>query len=843
MSVEVLKNIWPEWQIEEKPIGKGSFSEVYKAVRRDHGIESYAAIKEISIPSNQSEIDSLRAEGLDINSTRTYLKGIVNDFVSEIQLMESLKGMQNIVSVEDYKVVEKKEEVGWNIYIRMELLTPFNSYICNKKLTEKDIIKLGCDICTALEVCAKRNIIHRDIKPENIFVNDFGYFKLGDFGIARKMVNITNGLSQKGTFNYIAPEVANSREYDARVDIYSLGIVLYRLLNGNRLPFLDTQPQILDLNERGNAVSRRLNGEILPAPCDASPAMSDIILRACAYEPDMRFSSATEMKNALMSVANGTYKISEGDLDRTKSVHRVAASNVTTSDVNKKAVEPEQKSVRDVNSFDSKAKKRRKATTKIVVGVFFLIILGIFIIPKVINRNDKTSNEETIDPTVLETNDESKSDEEIIASLISEADALAAEGDYEGARAKVATGLVTYPDSIKLQNKKNEYTKSMNAQIKDKALVEAKALADSGDYINAVKTIKNAIAVVGDDKDLSEKTTECENAYVAGIVEQANSLLADGEFDLAEALVNNAKEQFPKNESLIGETEKIKNARPVYLLDEVKPYKKPFWYGDNAMFKMGGKTYTHGFTCMGYGDDPVGNQTYFNLDGKYSSMSLTAGIVEDRGRTVEITFYADGELIYSITMNSGDLPTQHAFSVEGCRQLVICVYDKKWVAEGSGTYGLADILVKKITTESNTVQGGLKDGESYFLNVVEPYKKPFWYKNSSAINMGGKTYSHGFTCMGYGDNPVGNQTYFNLDGKYSSMSLTAGIVEDCERSVYITFYADGELIYRITMNSGELPTEHSFSIKGCKQLMISVYDGKWVANGSGTYGLAEITVN
>ena len=231
------------------------------------------------------------------------------------------------------------------------------------------------------------------------------------------------------------------------------------------------------------------------------------------------------------------------------------------------------------------------------------------------------------------------------------------------------------------------------------------------------------------------------------------------------------------------------------------------------------------------------------IDGKYSSMSLTAGIVEDRGRTVEITFYADGELIYSITMNSGDLPTQHAFSVEGCRQLVICVYDKKWVAEGSGTYGLADILVKKITAESNTVQGGLKDGESYFLNVVEPYKKPFWYKNSSAINMGGKTYSHGFTCMGYGDNPVGNQTYFNLDGKYSSMSLTAGIVEDCERSVYIAFYADGELIYRITMNSGELPTEHSFSIKGCKQLMISVYDGKWVANGSGTYGLAEITVN
>ena len=77
----------------------------------------------------------------------------------------------------------------------------------------------------------KRNIIHRDIKPENIFVNDFGDFKLGDFGIARKMENVTGGLSQKGTFNYMAPEVAGNGRYDSRADIYSLGIVLYRLLN------------------------------------------------------------------------------------------------------------------------------------------------------------------------------------------------------------------------------------------------------------------------------------------------------------------------------------------------------------------------------------------------------------------------------------------------------------------------------------------------------------------------------------------------------------------------------------------------------------------------------------
>ena len=247
---------------------------------------------------------------------------------------------------------------------------------------------------------------------------------------------------------------------------------------------------------------------------------------------------------------------------------------------------------------------------------------------------------------------------------------------------------------------------------------------------------------------------------------------------------------------------------------------------------------------MGYGDNPVGNQTYFNLDAKYSLMSFTAGIVEDRGRTVGFTFYADGELVYGFTMESGDLPTEHIFSVEGCKQLVICVYDGKWVADGSGTYGLADILVQKnISTDSKPIQTGLKDGESYLLNKVEPYQTPYWYENSAIINMGGQTYSHGFTCMGYGDDPVGNETYFNLGGKYTSLSFIAGIVSDRERTVNITIYADGDPIYTFSMESGALPTSHTVDITGCTQLVFAVYDGKWVADGSGTYGLAEIIIS
>jgi len=423
MSVEVLKQIWPEWQIEGKPLGKGSFGVVYKAVRRDHNLESHAAIKEISIPADPSEVASLRSEGLDENATRTYLQGIVNDFVSEIQLMESLKGVPNIVSVEDYKVVEKTNEIGWDIYIRMELLTSFNAYVCDKKLAEEEIIQLGCDICTALEICAKRNIIHRDIKPENIFINDFGYFKLGDFGIARKMENMTGGLSQKGTFNYMAPEVANSSVYDARVDIYSLGIVLYRLLNGNRLPFLDTEKQLLNPNERRNAVDRRIRGEKLPAPCEASPAMADLILRACAYDPDMRFASATEMKQALMSVANGTYQMAACNLDRTTSVRKAAVDYDKTTAVRKAPNASDKKSAPTVHTFGSKSRKKSKVPAVIAVLLAVILLVGArnFIISKLTGDNEAINSEEKISETV----DYSEFDEEQLADIISETESAA----------------------------------------------------------------------------------------------------------------------------------------------------------------------------------------------------------------------------------------------------------------------------------------------------------------------------------------------------------------------------------------------------------------------------------
>ena len=188
---EMIRKVWPEWKIVEE-IGEGGFATVYKAVREDLAGTTTAAIKVTKIPRDRSEAEELRAEGLEENETYAYYRDVVRDFAAEIKLMDSVKGYTNIVGIDDYKVYQPEGEMVWYIFIRMELLTPLARYVALRGMDEEKIIRLGVDICTALEMCRQYKIVHRDIKPENIFVNDAGHFKLGDFGVARNLEKITS---------------------------------------------------------------------------------------------------------------------------------------------------------------------------------------------------------------------------------------------------------------------------------------------------------------------------------------------------------------------------------------------------------------------------------------------------------------------------------------------------------------------------------------------------------------------------------------------------------------------------------------------------------------------------
>ena len=304
MDKELPVSAWPEWKITEK-IGEGSFGKVYKAQRTERGKSFYSAIKIINIPGSQSELNSVRSETGDDQSARQYFQNLVEECIQEISTMEYFRGNSYIVSVEDFKVMEYLDAIGWEISIRMEYLTSFMDYSAEKQLTEKEVIKLGMDLSKALEYCRKLKIIHRDIKPENIFVSRFGDFKLGDFGIARELERTMSGFSKKGTYSYMAPEMYKGKKYDSRVDIYSLGIVLYRLMNHNRLPFMSLEKQFITYRDKENALNKRVAGEQMSIPVDAGEQFARIILKACAYDPAQRYQTPEELYGALDDLKNG----------------------------------------------------------------------------------------------------------------------------------------------------------------------------------------------------------------------------------------------------------------------------------------------------------------------------------------------------------------------------------------------------------------------------------------------------------------------------------------------------------------------------------------------------------
>ena len=245
------KEFWPGWET-VRVIGSGGFGKVYEIRKIDDAGEFHSALKVISIPQSPEDYRAYVDDGYDEESITSIFKTQLEDIVSEFKMMSQFRGTSNIVSYEDHMIVPHGDDFGWDILIRMELLTSLPDYYRQTEWTIENTIKLGIDICRALELCGQQKIIHRDIKPQNIFVNKFGDFKLGDFGVARTMDHTTRA-TKIGTYSYMAPEVVRELPYNATADIYSLGLVMYWLLNERRLPFLPLPPAIPSASENAAA--------------------------------------------------------------------------------------------------------------------------------------------------------------------------------------------------------------------------------------------------------------------------------------------------------------------------------------------------------------------------------------------------------------------------------------------------------------------------------------------------------------------------------------------------------------------------------------------------------------
>ena len=286
------KVLWPGWET-VRLIGRGSFGSVYEIERDVFGHKEQAALKVLRIPQHESDIEELYDSGYDEAGVTATFKSHLESIVNEYSLMREMNGAANVVNCDDFLIVPHDDNIGYDIFIKMELLTSLTKAL-DKQPSEEQVIRIAKDMCTALILCRQYGIIHRDIKPQNIFVSKNGDYKLGDFGIAKTMERTTGG-TKVGTYKYMAPEVYNNKPYNFTADIYSLGLVLHWLLNERRSPFMPLPPEPANASMEEKARLKRYKGVPIPAPAHGSEELKRIVLKACAFDPKDRYQNADEM--------------------------------------------------------------------------------------------------------------------------------------------------------------------------------------------------------------------------------------------------------------------------------------------------------------------------------------------------------------------------------------------------------------------------------------------------------------------------------------------------------------------------------------------------------------------
>lgn len=268
-------------------LGRGGMAEVWKAY--DSQLERYVAIKLLHT---------------DLQNDPDF----VTRFIREARVVASLNH-PNIVKIHDFQIIQPEESKPPIAYMVMDYIQGITlaNYIrttsrVGKFPSSNEIIQLFTSISKAIDYAHQHGMIHRDIKPGNILLdkrrtdeNAIGEPILTDFGIAKLMSASSGTVSGTwlGTPLYISPEQALGQPGNERSDIYSLAIILYEICTGFQ-PF------------RGENVPAIMMQHIHmqpPAPAlfntRISPALSMVILRGLAKDPNARFNSASAMVAAL----------------------------------------------------------------------------------------------------------------------------------------------------------------------------------------------------------------------------------------------------------------------------------------------------------------------------------------------------------------------------------------------------------------------------------------------------------------------------------------------------------------------------------------------------------------
>lgn len=251
-------------------------------VGEDNGCEVYKVSRKIDKNTAQNAI--LRHAFVGKSN---YTDEHAEYFTEEADFIESVKELDGVSNYLDVYVQDNQNKKTCDLYIFTEELTSLEELMKTKTFAEDEVVDFGIQMSEMLETLEAKNIFHGNISPKNIFVTADGRYKIGGF---------TDFEGKIADTSFVAPEVYKHENVDYTTDIYSVGIIMYAMCNGGKIPFES------DSCDRKNACEERFSGKAVTAPSEGDEKLKSVIVIACQPNNTNRWKNAGNIKNALTSI-------------------------------------------------------------------------------------------------------------------------------------------------------------------------------------------------------------------------------------------------------------------------------------------------------------------------------------------------------------------------------------------------------------------------------------------------------------------------------------------------------------------------------------------------------------
>ncbi|MCD7883377.1 MAG: hypothetical protein LUI87_06700 [Lachnospiraceae bacterium] len=358
-----LSDIWDGWEvIGDLPEQQPKSGTVYRIKKKYEGKEVFCTARFIYIPATEEELKKDCLDYADDESLAEHYIEMKNAKVSQIKRLIALNDHPHIVSIFDY-AVKRNSEISWIICVRMESLQKFDmekaaqlSSESNDVRLEWEARKLGLDICDAILFAETQGRTITGIHPDDIYRDAAGNYKLDLF----------RAEELKEDSLYIAPEIYAGTQSTPSSALYSLGIMMYRMLNRGRFPGeriqSDGSPEEgTPEEERKDAFECRMRGEGYRRPEQASRELADILMKACASKPQLRYIDAAAMKLDLLNLPAVSFiEASENKSDQNRADTDFSASETDTW-------EDDSSQIYDQQKEQGFSKKKRSLRTCIIL--------------------------------------------------------------------------------------------------------------------------------------------------------------------------------------------------------------------------------------------------------------------------------------------------------------------------------------------------------------------------------------------------------------------------------------------------------------------------------------------